>query len=145
MTDEVKEPDKSPLEVAREKKAAREDAKRRAAEAHELEFLDLEEKYEADLGPRGQAFEMVDSQFGIVVVRPVAAIVTKRFNERVAKLGDRPIPLQDALEYVGPALLHPSREDFVELCKRAEGLAYRCCLALQDLAGARQSDDLSKR
>jgi hypothetical protein len=128
---------KDELAAARAKKVERERAKAEAAEARELEVLNLEEELEAKYGPRGQGFEIVDTVAGPIALRLGESILHQRFQS--AKLDDASVD-----EYVRPCIVSPSLDKYTAIIGARPAIAYRCATALATLYGAKDADDTGK-
>ena len=121
-------PDNNTLEELRARKAKRQDAAAKDAEARELATLLLEEKLEAELGgPRGRAFQIIDiAGEPLVAVKPGPSVLVKQLRESKGNLDD----LQ---RFVVPCLVQPDKTTFAEIVER-HGLALvRVADALVDL------------
>ncbi len=128
MSDDIK----TKLKAAREAKAARLEAKAEADDALELQFLELEEKFEKDLsGPRGSKFEILDLRDlceGFVVVRLGESVLYKRFKN--SKMTD-----DDARELVLPCVVYPTVDEFKALLLRRDAVLGRVANAAGTLHG----------
>ncbi|MDQ2782607.1 MAG: hypothetical protein M3Y26_08770 [Actinomycetota bacterium] len=125
----------------REKKLALDEARAKAREARELEGLELELRFSDELGPRGAAFEMVDSGDlgeGFLVVKLGSEVLLKRF---VASKTTTP---EDISQFVRPCLVHPAPELFDEIVSRRPALASRAAHALMNLFGLKKEDEAGK-
>lgn len=129
------------LAALREAKQKREEAAREAAELRELEVLELEEKFTADLGARGVQFEIVETVEGPIVVKLGESVLHTRFQDAVSK--DK---INDATvdQYVFPCIVHPTKEKYREIVGRRPALALRCASALSTLFGAKDATDAGK-
>jgi hypothetical protein len=132
------------LAEARAAKADREAAAQLAAEARELLVLDLEARFSAELGPAGQAFEVLEFRQidKVVALKRAAAVVVKRFDAAATKKtgqGDA-----DAMEYVLPSVLHPSREEFRSWSGDHQAIVWECAAALRRMEGLRAAEVASK-
>ncbi len=128
---------KEKLVAARAAKDAREKSKAEAAQARELESLELEEKYDKELGPRGAFFEIVDTIEGPIVLKLGEAVLHTRFSESK-------VTAADIHEYVYPCVVHPTKEKYLEIVGRRPALALRCANALATLYGAKANADAGK-
>ena len=127
------------LSAAREAKAARDEKRRDAAEARELEALELETKYETELGPRGVMFEIVSNDLGNFVVKRGEFASHKRFNAKGKDVSE-----EEVFQLVLPALLHPARDSATLIFREHAGIAWDCCLAMQTLYRAKRGEDAGK-
>lgn len=133
MSDDLKDR----LASARAAKEAKEAAAKAAADVRELETLELEAKLEDMFGPRGQAFELVETLEGPIAVKLGEGILHTRFQ--ASKMDDAAID-----EYVRPCVAHPTKEKYLEMVGRRPGLALRCASALATLYGAKDARDSGK-
>ncbi len=130
------------LAKLREAKAAREDARAKEAEARELLSLQLEERYEAELGPRGSMFEIVATLEGPIVVRLGEAVLFKKF--KAAYAGDKEPTLEDQHSYVYPCVVYPDKAKFLEIIERRPALLGVCANAAATLHLAKEVDARGK-
>lgn len=117
-------------------KKAQEDAYEALAD----KMLELEVQYTTELGPRGQEFEIIDLRKvagTFVVVKPVTTDAHKRFVDGKKKE-------QDFVAYVLPALLHPSRDEFLQLVDRKSGVLGFVAMKLAKLHGELQEVEEGK-
>jgi hypothetical protein len=133
------EPTKTPLELAREAAAKRAESRQVAAEKRELERLELEAKYEAELGPLGVAFTVVGTPVGAIFLKLNDTVLHKALKVAVGKLGKDELLSDDTmLRYVKPSLLYPSLERFSAITQAHDEVLGRCVLAVQSLHDARE-------
>lgn len=122
----------STLVEARKRKQAKEDERRAAAEAAELERLLLEEKLEKELGgPAGSMFAIVDvSELG-------EGCIAVKLGEDVhyATYKESKMNVVDTETFVLPNVVHPSKDDYRKIVARRPAIADRCALALAELYG----------
>jgi hypothetical protein len=130
---------KEKLAAARKAKEERDAARAAKREEAELAVLELEAKYEKELGPRGVDFEIVDTVEGPIVVKLGEAVLHTRFQSKGDKYTDA-----DVFDYVDPCVVHPSKEKFREMIGRKPVFAVRCASALATLFGAKSDEDNSK-
>ncbi len=122
-------------------KAAREAARAKALEAREILVLELEERFEKELGgPMGSEFDIVHTGFlesPIVVKRP-SAVEHKTLTS--AK------DLTDAMigNYVRPNVLHPSKEEYLAIVDKRPALNARCANAMTALQGNNATAEAGK-
>lgn len=128
---------KTRLAAARAAKEKRDAEAKAAADARELEVLELEEKLESMYGPRGQAFEIVETIDGPIAVKLGEAVLHTRFQ--ASKVSDT-----DINDYVFPCVVHPPRETYLALVAKRPGLGLRCASALATLFGAKDARDAGK-
>lgn len=126
--------EKTRLELARERKEARDLEAKAAAEAQELALLELEEDCIAKYGKRGVDWEIVDAApvALFVVVKP-DFIVAKKFTA-AEKKGE-----EEAIHFVLPSIKSPDTMSARQMFIEHGGLAWRCahaCLALYEVGGA---------
>lgn len=128
------------LAALRAAKEAREEARRQAFEAQEVELLELEARLEEELGPRGRSFEIVDCRDlgeGFVAVKLGASVLHKRFvNSKQTEA--------DVDGYVTPCLAHPTVEVYRVIVERRPHVAIRAANALVTLFGFRREEDAKK-
>jgi hypothetical protein len=127
------------LRLAREGRAKREDEARQRAEAVELEALELEEKYTAELGPRGVKFDMVTNDVGVFVVKLGEFVAHKRFNSK----GDE-VSEEDVFALVTPSLIYPPAITALPLLRTHAGIAWDLALAMQRMYRARKETRAGK-
>lgn len=122
-------PDDRKARLARARRAAeeREKARLEAAEDRELEVLELEARFTAELGERGSQFEIVPTIEGAIVVKLGPSVLQKKFNS-AKNTSDA-----DVHDFVSPCVVHPSVERYTEIVDRRPGIAWDCALALQKL------------
>lgn len=123
-------------------KAERERKRIEEKDALELELLELEEKYESELGPVGRKFLILDLTElgeGFVVLKQGETVVYKRYSEAKNKTD------KEVEEYVLPCLVHPTTEKFLEIVNtRYPEVLYRCAHAVNRLFGKKSEDDMGK-
>ncbi len=129
---------KERLDAARAAKEKKEAAAREASDARELEVLELEAKLEADLGPRGAYFEIVETLEGPVAVKLGEAVLHTRFQ------GAKDITDTVLHDYVFPNVVHPAKEKYLEIVGRRPAIALRCASALATLFGLKANADAGK-
>lgn len=125
---------KTKLATAREAKEKREEARDDAAGARELEALELEERFEKELGPRGSMFEIVETIDGPIVVKLGEAVLFKKFK---ASLGGDP-SLEEMHQFVWPCVVHPTVDKFNERTSLRPGLLVMCTDALVGLFAGKE-------
>lgn len=149
-TEHITKPDslEARLEAARARKATRlekeaaEEAQR--AKHEELEELELEERFNQDLGKRGVDYEIVRTAVdGCIVVKRGPAVLYKTFMQRMGKTDNTPTP-EDVHNYVGPCIVHPDKATFNKITGERPQVAVRCANALMDLHGAKGAADQGK-
>ncbi len=129
---------KERLDAARASKEKREAASREAADARELEVLELEAKLEGELGPRGAFFEIVETLEGPVAVKLGEAVLHTRFQ------GAKDITDTVLHDYVFPNVVSPAKEKYLEIVGRRPAIALRCASALATLYGLKANDTAGK-
>lgn len=132
------------LAEARQAKAERDKKLEDVAQRRELLVLDLEAKYDAELGPAGVHFEVLEFKQidKVVAVKRAAPIVVKRFDDAAKKkLGQT---VEDAWEYVKPNLLHPSKEEFKAWSEVHASIVWEAAGALRRMEGLRASEVAGK-
>jgi hypothetical protein len=128
---------KEKLAAARASKDAREKMKAEETASRELEVLELEERFEKELGPRGSFFEVVETVDGPIVLKLGEAVLHTRFAESK-------VTPNDIHDYVFPCVAYPTKEKFLEIVGRRPGLALRCANALATLYGAKANAEAGK-
>lgn len=141
------------IETTAEKKArllAARDAQKAAEETeredHEVQFMELEDQFEAELGgPRGKAFEIIDANAvgcGFLVVKLIAGIAFKRFRDAI----NNPKTDHDKaiFDFVFPAVVYPSQDTFKKINVDRPQVTNRCSDALIALFGAKDADQMGK-
>jgi len=123
------------LERRAEKDAAR--AKEERARRMRIELL--EQAMEQETGGRmGEAFAILDTSEGPIVVARGPAVLHKRFRE--SKMKDA-----DVHDFVTPCVAHPDKPKFLEIVDRCPGLMVVVANALADLYMARAEVVSGKR
>lgn len=132
------------LAEARLAKAEREKKLEEVAKARELLVLDLEAKYDAELGQAGVHFEVLEFKQidKVVAVKRAAPIVVKRFDDSAKKKTGQTV--EDAMDYVLPNLLHPTKEEFKGWCSVHASLMWEAAGALRRMEGLRASEVAGK-
>jgi len=130
----VDEAKRKQLLEARETRAQ---ARKDAEQAHADLLLELEDRFETQLGPRGNAYEIVNEDNscgeGPIVVKPADAVAMKLWK---SKDGNTP---EDALTLVRPCVVYPEAAQFAAMVSgnRSE-LLWRTLNAIVKLAGGRE-------
>lgn len=128
------------LEQARGAKAARDEARRLRDGAIELEALELEERFEREIGPRGLAFQLVTTALGTVVVRRADHVAYKRFQA----VDGAKLSIEDVQALVAPHVVHPTREEYLATTKDHGGIAWACAKAMIEMFEAKRGVDSGK-
>jgi hypothetical protein len=118
----------------------REAARAEKVKALKIERLELEERFEKELGPMGEQFAIVDATHcgeGFVVIRLGESVLHKQFM--ASKLEE-----PDYHEFVFPAVVHPAKDAFVQIAARRPGLRAECAAALLGLYGVKLKGDAGK-
>lgn len=127
--------------MERKEKRAREREKEAAAFARKE--LELEDKFEEELGPRGQEFEIVNVVgYGPIVIRRGEMVLYKRFQATMAG-GKDPSP-EDIHAFVWPCIAYPEKSDFNAIVDKRPHIGMRMANALLALMGAKESSDRGK-
>lgn len=123
-----------------------------AAKLSQIEELDLEERFEAELGPRGQSFDIIDATplgEGFLVLKVGIGANHKRFETACSKAKHGPSE-PDLYNFVTPCLVHPLDGDpgtlkslttFKAIIDRRPSLLTRCAAVLLDLYGQKKASD----
>jgi hypothetical protein len=128
------------LARAREAKAARDEKRRARGEALELEALELEERFETELGgPRGVKFEIVSNDLGNFLIRRGEFVAHKRFNAK-----GKDVTEEDVFQLVLPAIAFPERESAQATFREHAGIAWDCVVAMQAMYRAKRGADQGK-
>lgn len=145
MSDEDKKEEKLTLEEKRARKAQREAAKAARMERIEEEELDLEERFEGELGPRGSEYEIVpcwdvDQEVSFLVVKRPGPAQHKGYLTLVSK--EKPGPsdqgnIDKFLLQGDKVLVFPDDAQARALFMRRPALAVAAVNAAHRLAGAR--------
>lgn len=139
MADDIK----ARLAAARAAKTSLDNVAKDEAERRELVLLELEIRLSGELGPRGDAFEIIDGGAeGPIAVKLGDLVVFKRFQASI--LGDKQLTPEIAFDYVAPCLAFPSKDVFAGIFMRRPGLATRCATALQHLFNGQENSERSK-
>jgi hypothetical protein len=128
------------LAELRNRKAAREQKIEAEKQAAELARLELEEKYEKELGPLGREFAIVDCSDqgdGFVVMKRGEDVLWNAF--KASKMG-----VVDTEAFVLPCVVSPSTDDYRKLVKRRPFVADRCAGELATLFGVKLKADEKK-
>ncbi len=125
------------LAELRAAKEQREAMRAESAITREAEVLELESRFEGDLGERGAAFEIVTSADGPIVLKLPEAVLTTRFLESK-------VTAADVHDFVMPCVVHPSKDDYRAIIAKRPLVANRCATALLSLAGAKKESDAGK-
>lgn len=129
---------KGKLAAARLAAEQRAEVRLAAAEERELDALNLEAKYELELGQRGVMFDIVATVEGAIVLKLGEGILHTRFTN--SKTTD-----VDVHDFVFPCVVHPEKEKYVELVARRPGVAWDCAAKLQALFHAKDQVNQGKR
>jgi len=127
------------LELEKEK---REEQRRAEAKERRRQALLLEERYEAELGARGQDFEIVETIAGPIVIRRGESVLFKKFM--AAYNGGKDPSIEDLHAYVTPCVEHPEREEFLKIVAKHPGIYRACANALADLHVGKERDTKGK-
>lgn len=122
------------------RKAKREEARALEAERLAFERLELEDRLETELGPIGQAYQLVDVTAlgeGLIAVRLGEEVLWVRFKG--SKMTD-----SDAFQFVEPCLMHPTKEVFRAIAARRPEVVGRVSNALASLYGLKVAHDEGK-
>lgn len=136
MTDEQKALAERKSELLA-RKAAKEAEIEARKEALTVQLLELEEKYDLELGTRGIDYEIVDitdcsKEHPFLVLKLGERIFHKRF---VALSDDKKGLLEEQQNFVAPCCVVPGPEKFRELSNVRPGIADRAGIALLRLYG----------
>lgn len=107
------------------------------AEAHDLLCLELEDRFCTELGPRGEAWEMVNDTtntcgIGPICVKKPDPVAHKSFQAKLAKGGTS---TEDECAYVSGGILWPERSTWNVLAGEYPQLVARTAIAVTKLFG----------
>ena len=125
------------LAELRAAKVEREKMRAEAEASREAEILELESRFEGELGERGAAFEFVTSADGVIALKLPEAVLTTRFLESK-------VTAADVHDFVLPCVVHPSKDEYRAIVSKRPLVANRCATALLSLAGAKKESDAGK-
>lgn len=133
MSDEPKTRDQKIAEFQAAK------AEREAADAKRLreEVEDLEMRFDAELGPRGQDWEIVETPDGAIVVAIGTVVAWKKFSESK-------MTMLDVENFVRPLVKYPEAARYMALVDKRPAYAVRCANALATLYGAKGDQTTGK-
>ena len=117
----------------RAKKEAIDAAKEIERKAREMEELELEVRFDAELGSRGSQFEIINTGElgeGCIVVKLGEEVLWKRFQN--SKMN-----AEDIAALVRPCVVYPTLSKYDEITSRRSFLANRCANALATLYGVK--------
>jgi len=121
-------------------KEKREHDREEAKAASQLAELELEERFEADLGPRGVAFEIIDLTdlgAGFVVVKRGEAVLYRQM--KASKITE-----DDVQRFVKPQIAFPDKVEFLEITGTFYAVWTRCFDALVALHGFKAKEERGK-
>jgi len=126
-----------------ERKLKREKARDEQLAAFAQKELELEDQFEEEFGPRGEAFEIVNFQHdGPIAVRRGEPVLFKRFQASMP--GDKDPTPEAIYAFVKPCLIYPEKAAFDEIIGKRPQIATRVCNALAVLMGAKEGADRGK-
>jgi hypothetical protein len=124
-------------------RAEREAKVAKEREANELLCLELEEKYSAELGLRGRAFEIVNEDntggVGPIVLKTPTLLAQKSYTQSDAKLTP-----EVAQAFVNPCVLYPASEVVAGIFNARHQMCLRCVIALSALSGFSDGEQQKK-
>lgn len=117
--------------------------------AKTLERLELIDKFETDLGPRGREFVVVDVTNlgeGFVVLRKPTAASHKRYMNAVEKAKDKGKPIEEAdtNQYVLPCVVHPEKATYSRIANERHDVPVQCAAAMMSMLQAAKEADEGK-
>ena len=125
------------------RRAKREEDAEAKAQAYDLAVLELEDKLSAELGQRGQQFEIVEfSELGeppVAVKCSVPGVRALYKAFAASKMNEA-----DCDSYVVPCLVSPDATTYRDIVSRRPDLAYRVASAVSDLLGAKRAATAKK-
>jgi hypothetical protein len=121
-------------------KAKRDQGRIQEANARELEALELEERFEQELGPIHKAFDIVRTIEGPIVLKLGEAVLFKTFKSKF-----KPEPsLEDMHQFVHPCVAHPAKDKFLDWTGRYAALLVTCANTLTTLYQGGEIDTQGK-
>lgn len=129
------------LAELQEKKDALVKARALAALAFEEQKLELELKYEEELGPRGSMFDMLDLTNigeGFIVLKLAEGVVHNKF------IASKQTEV-DLDNFIRPSVVHPAKEVYAAIMQRRPGVAHQCANVLLSLYGLKANEDAKKQ
>lgn len=122
------------------RKAEREKAQAEEDERHADLLLELEDRFEAELGRKGREYAIVDlsdvGEGAVVVKRPEPAHMRTFKNSKMREA--------DHYDLVKACLVHPDFEAFKSIAGRRDFVAVRCATAAAKLHGLKLEEDRGK-
>jgi hypothetical protein len=118
----------------------REEAQKAKALENEVALLELIDKYEREIGPRGQSWDVVDATRwgeGFFVVRLGAGINFQTYAD--SKMGPA-----DKHDFICPCLVHPDVETYRAARARRPAIDFEISNVLAVLYGVKLKDDEGK-
>lgn len=110
-------------------KEKREQKREQEVNLRKLETLELEERFESELGgPIKKYFDILETSEGPVVLKLGEAVLFKTFKGKLASKSDA--SLEDMHAFVFPCVVHPSKDRFLEITGRFPGFLVLCMSAL---------------
>jgi hypothetical protein len=108
---------------------------RRSAQAdeRELEGLELEAKYETELGARGVKWDMVSNALGNFVVKLGDTVAYKRF----LAVDEKERSEEDAARLVVPYVVHPDHKMFASIAGQHGGIYWQLALSMLQMYEAK--------
>ena len=126
----------------REAKAARDQAVEAQKQAREIELLELEERFERELGQKGRAWGIVEVPESPIVLKTPELVTFKRYQ--AANEGDKTAGVEEQAMYVAPSVVFPDRAVFAQITAARPGVLVRCAGVLNSLALGREEDARGK-
>jgi hypothetical protein len=123
-------------------KEARDEQRIQEAKARQLEALELEERFESELGQIKKFFDIVPTIEGPVVLKLGEAVLFKTWK---SKFKDNVEPsLEEMHNFVYPCVVHPSKDEFLVRTGRFPALLVACAGALTALYTGGELDTKGK-
>lgn len=117
------------LQKDKDDREKRRDEERKARDAQALE---LEAKFETELGPRGVKFDLLTTELGIFVVKLGDFVAHKRFNSKGKDVSE-----EDVFALIMPSIVHPDPFTAKGILKEHAGIAWDLAVLMQDLYRAK--------
>jgi hypothetical protein len=128
------------LAKLRQEKAERDRVWQAKKDAAELQGLELEARFSAELGRMGVDFAMVDAtdyEEGFIVVKLGEDLLFRKYVDAVASV-EGMVDAADLYNFVAPNVVYPDQATYTQIVRRRGFLANRCADALSALHGVRQ-------
>lgn len=122
------------------RKTEREEQRAKEAEAHALLLLELEDRFEQELGPVGKEFAIVD----LADVGEGAVVVKRPEQARMRQFKSSKMTEANHFDLVKPCVVYPDAAAFLEITGRRDFVVTRCATACAKLHGLKLQEDAGK-